>query len=145
MNARIEFDALSHSPDGDIKAELWGDGVSGATSVSYTNASSYLTILGGWKNKLNVLARINEHGRDRQAVNLLAGAKEQRQQPVVPGRVYGFRIERKDGKTIGWWVDNVLIHSFSDPHPLKGEGHDHFGFNDWSTPVCFDNLRITPL
>src|SRR5690606_37369041 len=25
-NARIEFDALSTSPDGDLKVEVWGDG-----------------------------------------------------------------------------------------------------------------------
>ena len=39
-NARIEFDATSASADGDLKAELWGDGRSGATSVSYTDATS---------------------------------------------------------------------------------------------------------
>jgi hypothetical protein len=30
-NARIEFDAMSASPDGDLKAEYWGDGRSSAT------------------------------------------------------------------------------------------------------------------
>jgi len=44
VNARIEFEAVSDSPDGDIKAELWGDGFSGATQLSYTNATSYLVI-----------------------------------------------------------------------------------------------------
>ncbi|MGD0678870.1 MAG: hypothetical protein ABSC94_25985, partial [Polyangiaceae bacterium] len=61
VNARIEFDAVSQSPDGDLKAEYWGDGRSYATGLSYTNATSYLTIFGGWHNKFHVLARINEH------------------------------------------------------------------------------------
>jgi hypothetical protein len=64
-NARIEFDAVSNSPDGDIKAEVFGDGASAATGVSYNDATSYLTIFGGWKNSFHVLARIDEHAPDR--------------------------------------------------------------------------------
>ena len=56
-----------------------------------------------------------------------------------------FRIERRDGSTLRWWVDDVLMHTFPDPSPLSGPGHDHVGFNDWLAPVCFDNLEITPL
>ena len=26
-----------------------------------------------------------------------------------------------------------------------GAGHEHLGFNDWDAPVCFDNLKVTPL
>src|SRR5262249_37712181 len=48
VNARIEFDAVSLSDEGDLKAEVWGDGTSFATSTSYTNATSYLAIFGGW-------------------------------------------------------------------------------------------------
>jgi hypothetical protein len=29
--------------------------------------------------------------------------------------------------------------------PLRGAGHDHFGFNNWQVKVCFDNLKIVPL
>src|SRR4029079_7809857 len=36
VNARIEFDAISSSSDGDLKAEVWGDGSSAATAISYT-------------------------------------------------------------------------------------------------------------
>ena len=35
--------------------------------------------------------------------------------------------------------------SFTDPAPLPGVGHEHFAFNDWETPVCFDNRLIQPL
>jgi hypothetical protein len=145
VNARIEFEATSDSPDGDIKAELWGDGMSGATSSSYTNATSYLTIFGGWKNTFHVLARIDEHAKDRLELRIDPNSAEERARPVVPGRVYAFRIEREDGKTISWSVDGHLIHRLEDPKPLAGKGHEHFGFNDWDVPVCFDNVRITPL
>ena len=144
-NARIEFDAVSSSTEGDLKAEYWGDGRSGATTVSYNNATSYLTIFGGWKNTLHVLARINEHAPDRLQVALSNDAIEEREKPVAAGRNYGFKVERADGKTVSWWVDGVLIHRLEDKQPLLGEGHDHFGFNDWEVGVCFDNVKITPL
>jgi hypothetical protein len=144
-NARIEFDAVSSSPEGDLKAEYWGDGRSGATSVSYNNATSYLTIFGGWKNAFHVLARINEHAPDRLQVALSNDAIEEREKPVAAGRTYGFKVERADGKTVSWCVDGVLIHRLEDKQPLAGEGHDHFGFNDWEVPVCFDNVKVTPL
>ncbi|HEX2732564.1 MAG TPA: hypothetical protein VHM70_13220 [Polyangiaceae bacterium] len=144
-NAKIEFEATSNSEDGDIKVELWGDGRSGATGVSYTNASSYLTIFGGWKNTLHVLARINEHGKDRREVQLSADSADPRARAVVMGQTYRFRIERSDGHKLLWYVDDVEIHEFDDAQPLAGTGHDHFGFNDWEANICFDNLRITAL
>ena len=145
VNARIEFDAVTDSPDGDIKAEFWGDGRSGATSASYTNATSYLTIFGGWKNQFNVLARIDEHAKDRLETRLTPDATEEAQRPVVQGRLYAFRVERADGKTLSWWVDGHLIHTLVDAAPLAGAGHEYFGFNNWEVPLCFDNLKITPL
>jgi hypothetical protein len=144
-NARIEFDATSSSADGDLKAEYWGDGRSGASSTSYTNATSYLTIFGGWKNTFHVLARIDEHAPDRLQIALSADSIEEREKPVVAGRAYGFKVERADGKTIAWWVDGVLIHRLEDKAPLAGAGHDHFGFNNWEVPVCFDNVKVAPL
>ena len=65
-NATIEFDATSASPDGDIKAEVWGDGARFAAGTSYTDATSYVVIFGGWKNRHHVLARLDEHGDDRK-------------------------------------------------------------------------------
>jgi hypothetical protein len=144
-NARIEFDATSSSNDGDLKVELWGDGKSFAQSTSYTNASSYLAIFGGWKNQFHVLARIDEHAPGRPEVRVDPSGGDLRAQPVKAGQTYHFKIERSDGKTVRWLVDDIEIHSFSDPAPLKGTGHDHIGFNDWEVPVCFDNLSITPL
>jgi hypothetical protein len=145
INARIEFDATSQSVDGDIKAEYWGDGRSFATSLSYTNATSYLTIFGGWHNKFHVLARLNEHGSDRKEITVTPDSDDPREKPVVPDQSYHFKVERADGKTIRWWVDGNEMLSWTDSAPLAGVGHDHFGFNDWDIKLCFDNVKVVPL
>ncbi|MEO8876828.1 MAG: hypothetical protein ABI461_14640 [Polyangiaceae bacterium] len=145
VNARIEFDAKSDSEAGDLKAELWGDGKSAATGISYTNATSYLTILGGWHNTFHVIARLNEHGTDRKEIRIDKDSDDPRQKPVTRGQGYHFKVERNDGKTIRWWVDGVEMLTFPDDKPLAGIGHDHFGFNDWEVKVCFDNVKITPI
>jgi hypothetical protein len=144
-NARIEFQATSYSPDGDIKAEFWGDGRSAASGVSYTDATSYLTIFGGWQNHFHVLARIDEHAADRREIKLTPGEADFTRSTVVPERAYQFAVERRDGRTVRWSVDGVEILTYPDSQPLRGVGHEHFGFNDWQVRVCFDNLRVTPL
>ena len=145
VNARIEFDAIADSPDGDLKAEIWGDGQSHATAMSYTNATSYLTILGGWKNKFHVLARINEHSTERQQIVIDPQSDDPKEKPVVQGQIYHFKIERTDGKTVRWSVGDQEYLELDDPQPLVGMGHDHFGFNDWDVKVCFDNVKVVPL
>jgi hypothetical protein len=134
QDVRIEFDARSDSPEGDIKVEVYGDGVSKADSTSYT-ATSYVVVFGGWSNTLNVIARMNEHGADRAVGPAYK---------VVPGRTYRMKIERR-GATIAVWADDQKLASMDDPQPLFGAGHDHFAFNNWQTPLSFDNLRIRPL
>jgi hypothetical protein len=133
-DVRIEFDARSDSPDGDIKIEVFGDGHSRAETESYT-ATSYVIIFGGWGNTRNVLARMDEHGSDR----VIGPARR-----VEPGRTYRFKIER-DGDTITAWVDDQVLVRMEDEDPLEGRGHDHFAFNNWETELTFDNLRIEPL
>jgi hypothetical protein len=145
VNARIEFDAVTLSADGDLKAELWGDGRSAATAISYTNATSYLTIFGGWHNKFHVLARLNEHGNDRKEIAVSPDSDDPREKPVVVGQRYHFKVERTDGHTVKWWVDNNEMLTWNDTAPLAGVGHDHFGFNDWDVKACFDNVKVVPL
>jgi hypothetical protein len=145
INARIEFDAIATNPKGDLKAEIWGDGQSSATTVSYSNATSYLAILGGWENSIHALARINEHGKDRKELQVDRESDDARRQPVAVGQVYRFKIERTDGKTVVWSVGGTEYLRYEDAEPLAGMGHDHFGFNNWEVKVCFDNLKITPL
>ncbi|MGO8999794.1 MAG: hypothetical protein ACLQVI_41240 [Polyangiaceae bacterium] len=147
VNARIEFDAISDSEAGDLKAEIWGDGRSAATGRSYTNATSYLTILGGWNNTLHKIARLNEHGTDAKEIKVDKNktSDDPREQPVTAGQVYHFKIERTDGKTVKWSVNGLEYLTYPDAQPLAGMGHDHFGFNDWEAKVCFDNVKVTPL
>jgi hypothetical protein len=145
LNARIEFDAFAESAEGDLKVELWGDGASGATSTSYTNATSYLAILGGWKNTKHVLARLNEHGEDRLEIDVDPNSDDERMRAIAPGQAYHFKVERADGKKVEWSVNGVVYFDLADREPLSGAGHEHLGFNDWDAPVCFDNLKVTPL
>jgi len=144
-NARIQVEAEAGSDDGDIKLEAWGDGHAAATRISYTDATSYLAIFGGWKNHYHVLARMDEHAPDRPQVVIEPGSDDPRQQPVLAGHQYRLKLERTDGRTLRFWVDDVEILSLSDKLPLMGGGHDHFAFNDWETPVCFDHLVVEPL
>jgi len=144
-NARIEFDARAATDEGDIKVEVWGDGMSGASGPSYDDATSYLFIYGGWRNSRHVLARLDEHAPQRLALEVDPSSDDPRQRAVEQGQVYRFRIERRDKKTVSWWIDELLVHELDDPDPLVGQGHDHFAFNQWTARVCFDNLVITPL
>jgi hypothetical protein len=144
-NARIEFTATSYADEGDIKVEMWGDGKSSAASTSYNDATGYLAIFGGWQNKFHVLARLDEHAANRPEIKLVPDSDDPRAIPVENGTEYAFRIERSDGKTMRWLVDDIELFAFQDPAPLSGPGHDHFGFNDWQVRVCFDDLKIVPL
>jgi hypothetical protein len=145
INARIEFDAYAMTDQGDLKAEVWGDGRSYALGTSYTTATSYLPILGGWHNSMHVLARLNEHGTDRKEIKVDKDSDDPRQRAVVRGQLYQFKVERSDGKTIRVSVNGLEYFSWTDPAPLAGHGHDHLGFNEWEAKVCFDNVRVTPL
>lgn len=144
-DARIEIDAIAQSADGDLKLELWGDGKSGATKASYSDATSYVLILGGWKNSKHVLARLDEHGDDRLQLDVEPGSDDERARPIEIGQTYHLIIERTDGKTVKVHVQGLPYFDLVDPAPLVGEGHEHLGLNEWEAPVCFDNLRVTPL
>lgn len=145
INARIEFEATTDSAEGDLKAEVWGDGRSAATTVSYNNATSYLVIYGGWKNTIHAIARLDEHGANRKEIKVDRDSDDPREHPVSVAQAYKFKVERSDGKTVRWFVNGQEYLNFADQSPLSGIGHDHFAFNDWDAHVCFDNVRVTPL
>ncbi len=136
-NARIEFDAWTESPEGDIKVEVWGDGQSfyaGDLRMQYT-ASGYVFILGGWRNTQSAIARQTEHTPDRAV----------RDGPVVvPGKRHHFTLTRRGG-ALDWTLDGQPFLSLNDPSPLEGPRHQYFGFSGWKTKVHFDNLKIEPL
>ncbi|HEX8703517.1 MAG TPA: hypothetical protein VF815_32075 [Myxococcaceae bacterium] len=136
-NARIEFDAWTDDPQGDIKVEAWGDGRSfyaGDLRYQYT-ATGYVFILGGWRNTQSVIARQTEHTPDRAVRD---------GQAVVPGKRYHFTITRRGG-AIDWMLDGQPFLSLNDPSPLEGPQNQYFGFSGWKTKVHFDNLKIEPL
>jgi hypothetical protein len=123
----VEFDARSDSAEGDIQWEIFGNG--------RDHASGYVVVFGGWNNTTSVIARLDEMGRDR---------KENRNLKVVKGKTYHMRMQRK-GTLLQWFADGVLQMEWDDPAPLRGRGHDRFGFSSWEADIYFDNLRITPL
>lgn len=122
---RIEFKARAFSNDGDLKFEVFGDGA--------THESGYIGIFGGWGNRLNIIARLDEHGDDRKV-----GADGVR---VEANRWYDFALVRT-GTTLHWFVDGEPFMTYRDAAPLRGSGHEHFAFNDWEAAVGFDDVRI---
>jgi len=133
-DVRVEFDAWATTDEGDIKVELFGDGVSFATSPNYV-ASGYVVIFGGWNNSLSALVRKNEHGRDRVTTN---------EAKVEPDKRYHFVLTRT-GTELHWEVNGQELLVYEDPQPLRGEGHDRFAFGGWEAQVQFDNLVIEAL
>jgi hypothetical protein len=123
----VEFDVKATEDTGDLKVEIFGNG--------RDHASGYVLIFGGWKNTISIIARLDEHGRDRL---------ERRDRKVERDRTYHFRIERR-GAVLRWLIDGERFLEFDDPAPLVGSGHDRFGFSSWASDARFDNLRITPL
>jgi hypothetical protein len=136
-DVRIEFDAWSNSPDGDIKVEVFGDGKSYDPDAGRYMATGYEVIFGGWHNFKSIIARLDEHGKDMV---------ERAQPKVVPKQHYHWKIERQ-GQKMTWWIDDMQTPflTYDDPHPLEGAGHEYFGFNNWEADTWFDNLVISPL
>ena len=157
-DAVVEFDVRSASPEGDIKAELFGNGLD--------HGSGYLFIQGGWNNSLSVIARLDENapvlGRLREMATRAAAERklssaglvetgvyrddtrvrvESALGQVQQGRRYHWRIERR-GSLIRWAIDGQPFLEFDDPLPLKGPDHDRFGFGDWESQLYFDNLTV---
>ena len=134
-DVRVEFDAWAGTEEGDIKVELAGDGRSYAKSASYT-ATGYVFILGGWNNALDVIARRDEHGEDRVAVN--------REPKLEPERRYHVTVTRRGGE-LRLELDGRPIAEMIDDAPLTGSSQAHFAFNNWESPTRFDNLVIYAL
>ncbi len=125
---RVSFVARSDSDDGDIKFEILGDGA--------THESGYVGIFGGWQNRLNIIARLDEHGDDR-----LVGADGY---SVEPGRTYQMDVVRMDDSLM-WYVDGELFLVYEDENPLRGDEHRYFGFNNWETELTFGEVRVYDL
>lgn len=120
----VEVDVKSETDAVDSKIELMTDG--------FRHQSGYIFILGGWSNRLSVIARLDEHGDDRK-VRQPTGA--------TSGRWYHWRISKRGGE-LTWLIDGQPYLAFHDPQPLDGPGHNRLAFSNWQNQVRYDNLRI---
>jgi hypothetical protein len=134
-DVKIEFTAWSESAAGDIKVEAFGDGRSSADTEGAYTGTGYIVIFGGWDNTVNTIARRDEHN---------ARMKLEEESRVEKDRRYRFTLMFR-GPKIEWFLDGRLFLSVEDPDRLCGPGNEYFGFNDWDTPVHFDELTIVPL
>lgn len=125
-NVVIEFDIWSDPKICDCKFEVFGDG--------RTHASGYILIMGGWKNRISTIARLDEHEKERP----------EKKSECVPGKKMRWKVERRGGQ-IKWYVDDKLHMERNDPKPLKGKGHDRLAFSNWQSDVYYDNLSIRVL
>jgi len=127
---RVEFDIQSDpltngkAFPGDVKCEIF------ATRPEHQ--AGYVLINGGWGNKLDVIARLDEHGADRM---------EQAAVAVKPGQAVRWSIVRVDG-TLHWFRDGKLHMSYEDPEPVAGR---YLGFNNWLSNIAYDNLEVYDL
>jgi hypothetical protein len=161
-NVRVEFDARALDQTGDLRVEIFGDGVD--------HNSGYELVQGGWHNSVAAIIRHEETGPtmgqlEVQARNaghagdLLAfgydrrtSVKVERPYSVHAGQTYHWVIERR-GKVLRWSVDGQPLLELEDPLPLEGKWNDRFGFSsgdggDMQAPgsnVAYDNLKITAL
>ena len=139
-NVQIDFDAVSRSPAGDLKVEVFGDGESFDPDKGRYDPTSYMIVMGGWNNSRSIISRQGEHDEAVKAARDRDGA----QPLVVLGRTYHFTITRRGG-VIDWKLDGAPYLSWTDPQPLEGPGHEFFAINDWEADVSFDNLTIRPV
>jgi hypothetical protein len=139
-NVQIDFDAVSRSPAGDLKIELFGDGESFDADKGRYDPTGYMIVMGGWHNSRSIISRLGEHDEAVKAARDRVGSE-----PLVDlGRTYHFTVIRR-GANIDWKIDGSPYLSWSDPEPLSGPGHEFFAINDWEADVSFDNLTIRPV
>lgn len=126
-NVRVEFTTLSKSRAVDTKVEIFGDGL--------RHESGYIVILGGWNNTISTIARLDEHEKTRV----------EKRTTWKQNQRYRWKIERTDGKTLNFYVDDQLVLAYVDKEPLYGPRNNKLAFTNWASDVYYDDLKITPL
>jgi hypothetical protein len=127
---RVEFSARSEPLEGgkpfpgDLKCEIF------ATQPEHQ--AGYVLINGGWSNRLDVIARLDEHGKDRLTKESVR---------VEPSVTYRWAVVRVDN-TVHWFRDGKVVLSFIDAAPVPGR---YFGFNNWASNAFYDDLAIYAL
>jgi len=125
--ARLELKARAETETGDLKCELYGDGL--------THQSGMILINGGWSNRLRVIARRDEHGEDRRSDRRCAP------RCAPQGVEQSWVIERRSG-VISWYIDGQLSLRWKERAPLSGRG---FALNHWEAKVSYDDLVVYDL
>jgi hypothetical protein len=139
-DVQIDFDALSRSPAGDLKVEVFGDGESFDPDKGRYDPTSYMFVFGGWNNSKSIISRLGEHDEAVKTSIDRVGSEPL----VLPGQSYHFTITRKGG-ALEWKLNGQPYLAWTDPQPLEGPGHEFFAINDWEADVSFDNLTIKPV
>jgi hypothetical protein len=109
---------------GDLKIELFAS--------EPKHQTGYVLINGGWENKLDVIARLDEHGKDRLQVEATK---------VLPNKDHRYVVVR-EGEQLHYFRDGKLLATYDDPSPLTGK---FLGLNNWTTHVAYDDLEIAKL
>lgn len=131
----VELDAMSKSPEGDLKVELFGDGEAFDPDGNRYTPTGYIFVFGGWMNSQSIIGRLGEHDAEVKATRSAP--------PVVPGKTYHWTITKRGGQ-IDWTIDGQPFLSWTDPQPLSGARHQYFAIGNWETNVYFDTLKIRP-
>ncbi len=126
---RVEFDIRSEPRggkrfEGDTKCEIF--------NTEPAHEKGYVLVNGGWNNALDIIARLDEHGKDR---------KERSSRPVEASKTYRWAIVRTDN-TLFWFRDGGLFMYYRDANPVPGQ---YFGFNNWEAHLYVDNLKVFEL
>lgn len=130
QNAVIEMTMKSNSKDIDVKFNLWGDG------KPHDHGDGYTFILGGWKNRVSIISKLDEHEKNRS---------EKRNAGLEKGKLYKVKVERRSNK-IKWFVNDELFLEYFDETPLKvSDGYSKLSFANWRSNVEFDDLKIYAL
>lgn len=140
-DVRIEFDVRSDSftkkdRSGKSSETFPGDLKCEAFNEEPTHQTGYVFIFGGWSNKVNRIARLEEHG-DGPGARVVDGPKH----AVKKGHTYRMKVVRV-GKTIAWYADDKYLVHMTDDKLIRGR---HFGLNNWRSHLTFDNVAVYSL
>lgn len=124
-HARIEIELSSSATGGDFRFELFANGED--------NESGYVAAYDAYGSTAHVLAKFDEHDTAR--------AIAQPDAEVSADQVYRMTFVRTDPE-LRWFVDDGLLLSLVDSDPLRGAGHQFFGFNSWTSPVSIHQISV---
>lgn len=129
-NALVELTMWSGSDFVDIKFDAWGDG------KPHEHGDGYSFILGGWKNRISVIAKLHEHEKNRVEDRATRLEQETR---------YRIKVIRIGGK-IWWFVNDEIFLAYLDPKPLAAAaGYKYLSFANWESAAYFDDLKISTI